>query len=305
MNTVQKFIKYLFTRPNHIVRVGMSRGWNYFAPIVSDKTFLKVKFRIDMGYWMDFKNPRTYNEKLQWLKINDIHPEFTKLVDKIDVKEYVTNKIGNEFVIPTIATYNSIEEIDWNLLPNQFVIKSTNDSGGVVVCKDKNKLNIPESINKLKILGKRDYSKISKEYPYKNVPHRFIAEKYMEDESGYELKDYKFFCFDGKVKFLFVATGRQSGDTRFDFFDTEFNHLPVINGHPNADITPTKPANFEKMIELAEKLSQGIRHVRVDLYNINGEIYFGEMTFFHWSGIIPFEPFEWDIKFGEYLHLPL
>lgn len=127
----------------------------------------------------------------------------------------------------------------------------------------------------------------------------------MEDESGFELKDYKFFCFDGKVEFLFVATGRQQNDTRFDFYDRDFNHLPVINGHPNADIWPTKPKKYEEMILVAEKLSSGLKHVRVDLYNINGNIYFGELTFFHWSGIVPFEPMEWDYKFGNYLNLNL
>ena len=126
----------------------------------------------------------------------------------------------------------------------------------------------------------------------------------MEDESGYELKDYKIFCFDGEAKFLFVATGRQQNDTRFDFYDTEFNHLPLTNGHANADVWPVKPENFEEMLEVASKLSKGIPHVRVDLYNINGRIYFGELTFFHWSGMVPFEPNEWDYKFGEYLHLP-
>lgn len=126
----------------------------------------------------------------------------------------------------------------------------------------------------------------------------------MEDESGFELKDYKIFCFDGEPKFLFVATGRQINDTRFDFYDLDFNHLPVLNGHPNAEVIPAKPLNFEQMLEVASKLSNGIPHVRVDLYNVNGRIYFGEMTFFHWSGIVPFEPMQWDYKFGEYLKLP-
>ena len=212
--------------------------------------------------------------------------------------------MGGGIIIPTLGVWNSVDEIDWDDLPNQFVVKSANDSGGVVVCKDKSKLNIEEAKAKLRGLGGRDYSIISKEYPYKNVPHRFLAEEYMEDESGFELKDYKIFCFDGKAKFLFVATGRQQHDTRFDFYDIQFNHLPIINGHPNADICPQKPKNFEKMIAIAEKLSQGFPHVRVDLYNVNGRIYFGELTFFHWSGMVPFEPAEWDYKFGEFIKLP-
>lgn len=301
MKKYKKLFKYLFTKPTLIMRI----GWDYLAPVLPDEFFTKVRFKLTMGYWMDFNNPQTYNEKLQWLKLNDIHPEFTKLVDKIDAKEYIAKKVGKQYIIPTIATWNSVDEINWDTLPNQFVIKSTNDSGGVVVCKDKSRLNIQQAKQKLKKLGKRDYSQISKEYPYKAVPHRFIAEEYMEDESGFELKDYKIFCFDGKAKFLFVATGRQSNDIRFDFFDIEYNHLPVINGHPNADSIPSKPVNFDKMIDLAEQISNGMRHVRVDLYNINGKIYFGELTFFHWSGIVPFEPFEWDVKFGEFLKLPI
>lgn len=299
MNKVAKAFYHLFNNPIILVKV----GWDYLAPFLPDLFFTKVKFRLEMGYWMDFKNPVTYNEKLQWLKFNDIHPEYSKLVDKIEVKKIVSDRIGSQYVIPTISIFNNLEEIDWDNLPNQFVLKASNDSGGVIVCKDKNRLNVPAAMLKLKKDGNRDYSQINKEYPYKNVPHRYLAEAYMEDESGVELKDYKFFCFDGKVKFLFVATGRQQGDTRFDFFDTDFNHLHIINGHPNADIEPARPANFEKMIEIAERLSEGIRHVRVDLYNINGAIYFGEMTFFHWSGIVPFEPSEWDRKFGEYLNI--
>ena len=275
-----------------------------FVDYLPDDMFVKIYFEHIMGYPLDLDNPKTYNEKLQWLKIYDQHPEYTKMVDKVDAKKYVSSIIGDKYVIPTLGVWDSVDQIDWTILPDQFVIKSTNDSGGVVVCKNKSKLDIEKAKTKLKNLGGRDYSKYSKEYPYKNVKKRFIAEEYLQDESGYELKDYKFLCFDGEPKLLFVATGRQKGDTRFDFFDTNFNHLPFTNGHPNADIMPHKPVNFEEMLEVAAKLSQGIPHVRVDLYNINGKIYFGELTFFHWSGIVPFIPNEWDYIIGDYLHLP-
>jgi len=278
--------------------------WRKCAPYINDELYIKVAFRLNVGYWPNLSNPQTYNEKIQWLKLHDKHAEYTQMVDKIEAKSYVSSIIGKEYIIPTIGIWNSVDEINWDSLPNRFVIKATNDSGGVVVCKDKSHLDINEAMKKLSKLGGRDYTIVSKEYPYKNVPHRFIAEEYLEDESGYELKDYKIFCFNGEARFLFVATGRQQNDTRFDFFDTDFNHLPVINGHPNADEQPIKPKNFEKMIEVARKLSQGIPHVRVDLYNVNGKIYFGEMTFFHWSGFAPFEPEVWDYKFGDYLKLP-
>ena len=197
------------------------------------------------------------------------------MVDKVDAKDYVASIIGEQYIIRTLGVWDTVDEISWDVLPNQFVIKSTNDSGGVVVCRDKAKFSMEDAKKKLRNMGGRDYSIISKEYPYKKVPRRFIAEVYIEDESGYELKDYKFFCFDGEVKFLFVATGRQQNDIRFDFYDIEFNHLPVLNGHPNADIWPVKPVNYDEMLDVAAKLSKGIPHVRVDLYNVNGKIYFG------------------------------
>lgn len=272
--------------------------------ILPDKLFIKWHFRLLLGYKLDLKHPKTFNEKLQWLKFNDIRPEYTKMVDKVEAKDYVQSIIGSKYIIPTLGIWDSVDKIDWESLPEQFVVKSTGDSGGVVVCKDKQKLNIEEAKKKLQTLGSRDYTAISKEYPYKNVPHRYIAEAYVEDESGYELKDYKIFCFDGEPRFLFVATGRQQHDTRFDFYDLDFNHLPVLNGHANADVWPVKPENFDEMLEVARKLSQGIPHVRVDLYNVRGKIYFGELTFFHWSGMVPYEPQEWDYRFGEYLKLP-
>lgn len=275
-----------------------------FVNILSDSTYLKLVFKHRMGYRLNLENPRTFSEKLQWLKLYDKHPEYSRLVDKVEAKEYVASIVGEKYVIPTYGVWNSIDDVDWNSLPEKFVIKATNDSGGVVVCKDKSLLDINKAKAKLKGLGARDYTKYNKEYPYHTVPHRFIAEKYLEDESGFELKDYKIFCFDGKPKFLYVASGRQKHDTRFDFYDINFNHLPVVNGYPNADVSPIKPANFEEMLDVAAKLSKGFPHIRVDLYNCNGKIYFGELTFFHFSGTTPFEPQEWDYKFGEYLKLP-
>ena len=297
---VKRICYYLLHNPLVLIRM----GWDCLAPILPDKLFLKVRFRLYVGYWPNMDKPTTFNEKLQWLKLYDHHPEYTQMVDKIEAKKYVADKIGEKYIIKTLDYWDSVEDIHWDALPSSFVIKSTNDSGGVVVCKDKTKLDINAAKLKLSKLGGRDYSKVSKEYPYKDVPHRFIAEEYKEDESGYELKDYKIFCSYGKPYFLFVATGRQNNDTRFDFYDIDFNHLPVLNGHPNADSRPVKPENYEEMLEVAAKLSENIPHVRVDMYNINGAIYFGELTFFHWGGMVPFEPVEWDYKFGEYITLP-
>ena len=273
--------------------------------ILSDRCYLKWKFKRLVGYRLNLDNPRSYNEKLQWLKLNDIHPEYSKMVDKIEAKKYVASLIGDKYIIPTLGVWNDVAEIDWNNLPNQFVIKVSSDSGGIVVCKDKTSLDIPQAMSKLSQNWGRNYYKFNKEYPYRDVTPRIIAEEYKEDESG-ELRDYKIFCFDGQPKALFVASDRQSHneETKFDFFDTEWNHLPFVNGHPNSKQTIEKPQNFEEMLNVAQKLSKGIPHVRVDLYNINGDIYFGELTFFHWSGMVPFIPVEWDYKLGEWLSLP-
>ena len=285
------------------IRYNVSR---FIARLLPDKLYLSIKYRTRFGYWMDWNNPQTYSEKLQWLKVYDRHEEYTKMVDKLAAKDYAASIIGDEYIIPTLAVYDSADDIDFDKLPNQFVLKCTHDSGGLVVCRDKSTLDTEAARKKLRNGLKRTYIIQNREYPYKNVPRRIIAEQYMEDESGYELKDYKFFCFDGEPKCLFVATDRgvEGEETKFDFYDMEWNHLPFTNGHPNSQCPPKKPRNFETMKEIAAKLSAGIPHVRVDLYNVNGNIYFGEMTFFHWGGMKPFQPREWDYKLGEMIKLP-
>lgn len=289
-----------------IVRRVLHKLLTLTASLYPDELYLRLKFYFIFGRRLNLDNPQTYNEKLQWLKLHDQHPEYTKMVDKIEAKRYVASVIGNEYIIPTLKTYDSIDEVDFDELPRQFVLKCTHDSGGVVVCKDKDKLDKQKALKKLSKSLSENFNYQTREYPYKNVKPRIIAEQYMEDESGYELKDYKIFCFDGEPKLSFVASDRQKEDedTKFDFFDINWNHLPVVNGHPLSTHAIAKPKNYTKMLELAAKLAKGIPHVRVDLYNINGKIYFGEMTFFHWSGFMPFIPEEWDYTFGSYLHLP-
>lgn len=276
------------------------------AVIWPSELYLKIVFYLRMGYKLNLNNPRSYSEKLQWLKLHNQRPEYTQMVDKVAAKEYVASIIGNEHIIPTIAVYDSVEDIIWEDLPAQFVLKCSHDSGGIVICKDKEKLDIEKAIKKLARGLKQSYYQVNREYPYKDVPRKIICEEYREDESGYELKDYKWFCFDGKPQALFIASdrGSQTEETKFDFFDMDFNHLPFRNGHPNSAHEIKKPIGFEKMKELAAKLSQGIPQVRIDFYDINGHIYFGEITFFHWSGMMPFEPKEWDYTFGEWINLP-
>lgn len=278
-------------------------GYFIKGNIEKDKKYLKILYRHCMKKKCNINNPVTYNEKLQWLKLHERKEYYTRLVDKYEVKNIVAEKIGEEYLIKTLGVWENFDEIDFDKLPNQFVLKCTHDSGGIVICQDKEKLDIRKARKKINHCLHRNYYLNHREWPYKNIKPKIIAEEYFVDESGKELKDYKFFCFNGKARILFVATDRPI-DTKFDFFDMEFRHLPIINGHPNSSNPISKPKNFDKMIEIAEKLSSGIPHVRVDLYNVNGKIKFGEMTFYHWSGLVPFEPEEWDYKLGEWLELP-
>ncbi len=287
------------THPKRII-------YDLIAKYGSDKLYLKFWFHTCMGYWMDFDNPKTFNEKLQWLKLYNRKAEYTTMVDKYSVKNYVAEIIGDEYIIPTIGVWNTFDEIDFDSLPNQFVLKCTHDSGGLVICKNKKQLNKEKARIKIENSLRTDFYMKGREWPYKNVPRRIIAEKYMEDKETGELRDYKFFCFDGEVKAMFIATERQNKNdvTRFDFFDRFFNHIDCVNGHPMADVPPAKPKNYELMIKLAEQLSKNMPHVRVDFFEANGHVYFGELTFFHQSGAIPMNPFEVDELFGSWLKLP-
>lgn len=259
-----------------------------------------------MGRRLNLQNPQTFSEKLQWLKLYDRRPEYTTMVDKYAVKKYVSDKIGEQYIIPTLGVWESFDEIDFSKLPNQFVLKCTHDSGGLVICKNKNTFDIQDAKAKIEKSLKNNYYYSSREWPYKKVKPRIIAEEYMEDTQTSELRDYKFFCFNGKVKMLFIASDRQSKneETKFDFFDIDFKHIDVRNGHPNASVPPEKPSQFELMKTLAEKLSVDIPQVRVDFYEVDGRVYFGEITFFHWGGFVPFEPSKWDKTFGDWIELP-
>ena len=258
-----------------------------------------------MGGWLNLKHPQTFNEKLQWLKLYYHNPFQVLLVDKYKVKEYISKTIGKEYVIPLLGVWNSPEGIEWDKLPDKFVIKCSHDCGGIVICKNRSLFNIDEAIVKLRQCMKNNYYLESREWPYKNVKPILFAEEYMEDQYG-ELRDYKWFCFDGVPKALFIASDRSKGslETHFDFYDAQFHHLPFTNGHANSDKPLRKPESFEKMKELASKLSKGFPHVRIDFYDVNGNLYFGEFTFYHWGGMMPFKPKEWDYKFGEWLRLP-
>lgn len=273
--------------------------------LVSDKLYIQCLWEKRMGYRLDLNAPKTYNEKLQWLKLHDRKPVYTTLVDKYAVKGIVAKAIGNQYIIPTISVWDSVEEIKLDTLPNQFVLKTTHDSGSICICKDKHSFNLDHAKKVLKKSLHHDYYLSGREWPYKDVPRRIIAEPYMEDYETHELRDYKFFCFDGKVKIMFIATGRQEREEPyFDFFDLDFNHIDLRHGHPNAPFHLEKPKHFELMVSLSEKLSRGIPQVRVDFYVANDQVYFGEMTFFHHGGFMPFDPIKWDEIMGSWINLP-
>ena len=278
----------------------------YTLRFLPDSIFLKIKYKRAMKKKLNLKNPTTYNEKLQWLKLHDRKSEYTDMVDKYKAKKYVADRIGEEYIIKTLGVWNNFDEIDFDVLPEKFVLKCTHDSGGLVIVKEKSRFDKETARKKINACLKHNFYYAGREWPYKNVKPRIIAEEYMEDGKTAELRDYKFFVFNGVAKALFIASERQKEDeeTKFDFFDMDYNHLSVRNGHPNAAIPPEKPETFDKMRELAEKLSVGIPHLRVDFYEVDGKIYFGELTFSHWSGMMPFEPAEWDKTFGDWIELP-
>lgn len=273
---------------------------------IDPESFIRNAFKIRMGYDLNLSEPRTYSEKLQWLKLYYHNPLYTTLVDKYEVKDYVARVIGSDYIINTLGLWDKFDSIDFDTLPKQFVLKCTHDSGGLVICKDKSNLDIAKARKVINESLHHNFYYAGFEWPYKNVKPRIIAEEYMEDSKTKELRDYKFFCFDGEVKFLFIATERQKEgeDVKFDFFDADFNHLPFRQGHENALVLPEKPSRFEDMKKIAADLSKGMPHVRVDLYEVDGRVYFGEFTFFHHGGWTPFDPEEWDMTFGKEIHLP-
>ncbi len=382
LHFIKQFIYYLFHKPSTILFM----AWERFAPpLTTDKFFLKVKYRMIMGYWMDFDNPKTFNEKIQWLKLNDRHPEYTQLVDKVAVKYYVKDLIGDEYIIPTLGIWNSVDEIDWKALPDKFVIKAAGDSGSIVICTGKRNFDINKAKAQLKKLGNRNYSKTNKEYPYYSVPRRFIAEELLENSASNVKPDFIVTCTNGipydtsyseKIKEICLRLATTIPTSRLDFYQINGKELYVdltnladnnctgysvflendlkiihsnnpnkdiidykffcFNGNPycyridfgrgvehhanyydlNGNLMPfgmiyspikekhfVQPDNFKEMLHIVGRLCQGYPFVRVDLYNVKGRIYFGELTFFPGGGWSKYEPNEWDMKLGNLLSI--
>jgi len=285
----------------NLVRI-MKYPW--YKKLIPDSIILRLKFKKQMGYTLNLKNPKTFNEKLQWLKLYDRKSIYTTMVDKYAAKEYVASIIGKEYIIPTLGVWDRFDDIEFDSLPNQFVLKCTHDSGGIVICRDKSQLNLIEAKEKIEKSLKSNFYWLGREWPYKNVKPRILVEQYMEDAKEKELRDYKFFCSNGKIGIVLVCTNRQI-DLEKTWLDEDFKLIDLREGGHKNRKDLVKPDNFQKMKEIARKLSLGIPHVRVDLYEINGEIFFGELTFFPSGGFERFDNEIWNKKLGDMIDLKM
>lgn len=271
---------------------------------INDELFLKIQFKERMKEKLNLDLPKTFNEKLQWLKIHDRNPEYTEMVDKYEAKKHVADIIGEKYIIPTLGVYDKFDEIDFDELPNRFVIKCTHDSGGLVICKDKSSFDIVTAKKKIEKSLKRNFYYAGREWPYKNVKPRIIIEKYMaNDEEVLGLTDYKVMCFNGKAKIIFTCTERFSAGLKVTFFDLDWHKLPFERHYPSSNKNILKPKCLDEMIELSEKMSKDIPFVRIDWYEVGNELYFGEYTFYPGNGMEEFTPTEWDERLGDMIDL--
>lgn len=270
---------------------------------LKDEKFLIYR-GLNKGFKMNLQNPKTFNEKLQWLKLHDRNPLYSKLVDKYEVKEYISDILGEEYIIPTIGIYNSFDEINFDEIPNQFVIKCTHDSSSVMICKDKKSFDFLECRKRINAALHKNYYYGGREWPYKNVKPRILIEKYMVDDKFQELRDYKFFCFHGKVRYFKIDFNRFTNHGA-NYYDENKKIVSIgeVICPPDFDKEIIFPKSLDKMIELSEKISSKIPFVRVDFYDVNGKIYFGEITFYPASGFGQFTDSKWDEELGKLIDI--
>ena len=273
--------------------------------LIPDRIYLQIVYFKHFRRFINFNNPKTFNEKIQWLKLNYRNEEDTKLVDKYRVKQYITKLIGEEYVIPTLGVWKNVDDIDFKSLPEKFVLKCNNDSGGIVICKNKKDFDEAKAKSFLKERLKNNGYWYGREWPYKNVKPCIIAEKYMEDSISKDIKDYKFFCFNGSMEFFDIDIDRFI-EHRANYYDRNGNFLPFGKTYCPPDYTKKieMPKNLDKMIELAETISHNTVLSRIDFYEIDGQVYFGEITFYPGSGFSPFTDEKWDYKLGDMIDLP-
>lgn len=269
---------------------------------LQDRFYLRTIWRLKFGVRLRLDNPASFNEKLQWLKLNDRHDGYSLLVDKLKVKEFVASAAGKEYVVPTLGEWDRAEDIDFEALPERFVLKCNHGSGLVVICRDKASLDRERAIGVLSRQLTQDFSMVWREYPYRNVRRKVFAEELLGGEET--VYDYKFFCFSGKACYIQVDIDR-FGKHRRNIYTVDWELTDLEIEYPRDTSKPIpRPERLDEMTVLAEKLSSGIPHVRVDLYHVDGRVYFGEMTFFHGGGFERFRPAEWDLRFGSLLVLP-
>ena len=278
------------------------------APLIkNDETYLRWYYYFGMRKFPDLKNPKSFNEKLQWLKMHDHNPAYTQMVDKLGVKDYISKKIGQEYVVPLIGAWDKFEDIDFDKLPDKFVLKCTHDSGGLVICKDKSKLNIAEARKKIYHCLKKDYFIGTREWPYKDVKKKIIAEQLLTEPGQPAPRDYKILCFNGKPKLIELHQNRFTDRQTQDFYDTSWKRTSISQGGWNgvSKSEAPKPENLDQMLTLSETLAEGTACMRVDWYDINGKLYFGEITFYDGSGIDAFDDYNDDLKMGSWIDLNL
>lgn len=304
LDKAKKGIRYVFD-PDYRFLFKTYHGHYHEMP---DEVFLRKKYRAFMKRDLNLDQPLTYTEKLQWLKLYDRNPFYTTLVDKAAVKKVAAERLGEEHIIPTLGVWEHFDDIDFDVLPEQFVLKCTHDSGGFVVCTDKNHLNREKARAKLEASLANNYYWTGREWPYKNVPPRILAETYIPTLGRPDSIEYKVTCFGGEVGFITVCRGIAHAELykrTNDFYNTEWNFLPFVTAYyKNSGINHEKPAELEQLIEVCEKMSAGLPVARVDCYIIDGVVVFGEITFFTWSGLIRFIPEEYDRKLGDMITLP-
>lgn len=272
--------------------------------ILTDRAYLKLRYQLKFNKPLNLKEPKTFNEKLQWIKLYDRNPIYSTMVDKLACKKIVADRIGEKYVIPVVGgPWETFDEIDFDKLPNQFVLKTNHDSGGVILCRDKATFDKEKARTFLNNHLAKNYYYSGREWPYKNITPHIFAEMFLDDNSGDAIYDYKFFCFDGVPKIMYLSRDK-SDDPRTDFFDMEYRHLDMQMRDPHSDIPPEKPEKFEEMKRVAAEVSKGIPHVRVDFYMIGDKLYVGETTFFHCGGFVEVKPEQWNITMGDWITLP-
>lgn len=275
-----------------------------FGRIMPDKLYIQMMYQVKLGRRCNLKAPLTFNEKLNWLKLYDRRDKYTRMADKYEVRAYIKETLGEEYLIPLLGVWSRVEDIDLSGLPDQFVLKCTHDSASVIICKDKQSLDWEKAGQKLKEALATDYYYESREWPYKNIKPRIIAEQYMVDESGTELKDYKIYNFNGEPKLIQVDFGRFTHHER-NLYSTDWEYIDQEIQYPrNPDVHIERPANLEEMLRLAKVISKGIPSVRTDFYSINGKTYFGEITFYQEGGFAEFKSLAYEKELGALIKLP-